>query len=373
MAVVTGERAGQANARQDLKIVDGDIHPFVSLRDVRERMTERAWRNSNIGSDSVPAREHNRFLHPTGPLRLDAVPPGGGLAGSDPSYAVIDYLDRYNISAGLICSTQSHAVVSWADDQAVNEYLAAINDLFIEQWCGLDNRYKHLICVSPHNPQAAIREVERLADVPGVVGVHMPTSEINLGNMILTPLYEACAHYGLPFCLHPNGSEGAIRNSPTHAGYMTRTFAERHANLAQSGQAQFVSLVLGGALERVPGLKVMFAEFGFSWVGPMMWRMDNIWKRRGGASVSLQRPPSHYVREQVRFTTQPYDEPQKPSQLALLLEAMHAEETLIFSSDYPHWDTDEPQLILTHRLPTRYRERVAYQTASETFGERLWK
>ena len=373
MTVLTAEPEGASRTQEKLKIVDGDIHPYVSLREVRERMTARAWANANIGSDSVPAREHNRFLHPTGPLRLDAVPPNGGLAGSDPAFAVADYLDRYSIAAAMICSTQSHAVVSWADDQAINEYLSAINDVFLDQWCGLDSRFKHLLCVSPHNPKAAIREVERRGDAPGVVGVHMPSSEVSLGAAILTPLYEVCAHYGLPLCLHPNGSEGSIRNSPTHAGYMTRTFAERHANLAQSGQAQFTSLILGGALERVPTLKVMFAEFGFSWVGPMLWRMDHIWKKRGGAAVSLQRPPSHYAREQVRFTTQPYDEPLKPSQLAFLLEAMHAEETLIFSSDYPHWDTDEPQLILTHRLPPKYRERVAYQTASETFGERLWK
>lgn len=373
MTVLATERSTAGGSGQDLKIVDGDIHPFVPLAQVKERMSARAWANSSIGSDAVASREHNRFLHPTGPLRLDAVPPNGGLAGSDPAYAVIDYLDRYGISAGMICSTQSHAVVSWADDGAINEYLAAINDLFLDQWCGLDRRYKLLLNVNPHNPQAAIREIERRGDADGVVGVHMATAELNLGNHILTPLYEACAHYGLPFCLHPNGAEGTARNSPTHAGYLTRTFPERHANLAQSGQGQFVSLVMGGALERVPDLKVMFAEFGFSWVGPMMWRMDNVWRARGGAAISLQRPPSHYVREQVRFTTQPYDEPQKPSELAFLLEAMNAEETLIFSSDYPHWDTDEPRHILTHRLPPKYRERVAYQTAHETFGERLWK
>lgn len=373
MTVLTAEPEGAGSAREKLKIVDGDIHPYVSLRDVRERMSARAWANSNIGSDAVPSREHNRFLHPTGPLRLDAVPPGGGLAGSDPEFARFDYLDRWNISAALICSTQTHAVVSWANDEAINAYLAAINDLFIEQWCGLDNRFKHLLVVNPHNPAAAIREVERRGDDPNVVGVHVPTAEISLGNILMTPLYECCAHYGLPLTLHPNGSEGSIRNSPTHAGSMTRTFVERHAMLAQSGQAQFVSLVLGGALERVPTLKVMFAEFGFSWVGPMMWQMDHVWKRRGGAAVSTARPPSHYAREQVRFTTQQFDEPHKPSHLAFLLEAMHADETLIFSSDYPHWDTDEPQLILTHRLPPKFRERVAYQNAYETFGERLWK
>ena len=353
-------------------IVDCDMHPFVPVTEIHARMSARARRHANIGSAAVPAREHNRFLHPTGPLRLDAVPPGGGLAGSDPKFAIEDYLDRYGISLAMICSTQSHAVVSWADDQAVCEYLRAINDLFLERWYGADRRFRLLVCVSPHNPDAAIEEIERLAGEPGVVGVHIPSAELSLGSTPLLKVYQAAAHHGLPICLHPNGSEGAFVNSPSHAGSMTRSFAERHANLAQSGQGQLVSLVMSGALARVPGLRVMLAEFGFSWVAPVIWRMDDFWRRGGGADGVLDRPPSEYVLSQVCFTTQPYDEPDRASQLLPLLDAMQAERTLVFSSDYPHWDTDDPPHVLTHRLPEKLRRRVAHQSAADFFGDRLW-
>jgi predicted TIM-barrel fold metal-dependent hydrolase len=73
----------------------------------------------------------------------------------------------------------------------------------------------------------------------------------------------------------------------------------------------------------------------------------------------------------VRFTTQPIDEPDDISQLWRLLEMMDAGRTLMFSSDYPHWDTDAPKVTLTARLPEHLRERIAWRTAVECFGTRL--
>jgi predicted TIM-barrel fold metal-dependent hydrolase len=53
------------------------------------------------------------------------------------------------------------------------------------------------------------------------------------------------------------------------------------------------------------------------------------------------------------------------------LELLDAGRTLMFSSDYPHWDTDEPRYILNSRLPAALRRRIAAETARECFGDRL--
>ena len=47
-----------------------------------------------------------------------------------------------------------------------------------------------------------------------------------------------------------------------------------------------------------------------------------------------------------------------------------AERTLMFSSDYPHWDFDDPRHSLT-ALPAQIRQRVSVDNAVETYGERL--
>jgi predicted TIM-barrel fold metal-dependent hydrolase len=224
--------------------------------------------------------------------------------------------------------------------------------------------------VSPHDPDSAVREIERLADAPGVVGIQIPMAEIGLGSSSMFKVYAAAVHYGLPIVLHPNSVDGSLQNSPSCAGRMTRSYAEHHVLLGQPGQGAAVQLVLSGALARFPELRVMFSEFGFSWVGPLMWRMDTAWQRGGGAEGLLPRPPSEYLLNQMRFTTQPFDEPDSPQHLKPLLDAMQAERTLVFSSDYPHWDTDHPNVVI-RRLPLELRQRVAMQTARETFGKRL--
>jgi uncharacterized protein len=48
----------------------------------------------------------------------------------------------------------------------------------------------------------------------------------------------------------------------------------------------------------------------------------------------------------------------------------HADRTLMFSSDCPHWDIDNPRHALT-ALPPAIRQRVKVDNAVETYGSRL--
>ena len=49
------------------------------------------------------------------------------------------------------------------------------------------------------------------------------------------------------------------------------------------------------------------------------------------------------------------------------LEGLRPWDTLCFSSDYPHWDYDEPRQTL-NRLPADWREGVAHRNAARFFG-----
>ncbi len=59
----------------------------------------------------------------------------------------------------------------------------------------------------------------------------------------------------------------------------------------------------------------------------------------------LKRPPSEYIREQMWFTTQPMDEPERPEDLRAILDWI-GWDRLLFATDYPHWDMDNPELRL---------------------------
>ena len=53
--------------------------------------------------------------------------------------------------------------------------------------------------------------------------------------------------------------------------------------------------------------------------------------------------------------------------MARFMEWLHADEVLVYASDYPHWDWDEPTAILAGFDP-QLRRRVLVENASELYG-----
>jgi len=49
------------------------------------------------------------------------------------------------------------------------------------------------------------------------------------------------------------------------------------------------------------------------------------------------------------------------------MEAFDAEKLLMFSSDYPHHDTDDPEHALPPGLSEEARERIYYKNAQEFY------
>ena len=156
----------------------------------------------------------------------------------------------------------------------------------------------------------------------------------------LHPIYEACEEFGLPFNIHVGGAETGINRGSYAVGAPT-TFMEYHTGMCVPAIQHLISWISEGIPVKFPNVKLVLNEFGVAWLPWVMWRMDTEW--RAAKDVPwLTRRPSEYIRESVRFTTQPLEEPEDPKDLVRLLELVHGDEILIFSSDYPHWDADDP-------------------------------
>src|SRR5690606_33036706 len=69
----------------------------------------------------------------------------------------------------------------------------------------------------------------------------------------------------------------------------------------------------------------------------------------------------------LRLTTQPIEEPENPEHLAQILEMIDAGRTLMYSSDYPHWDFDNPDVVFKH-IDAEVRSRIMGGTAMELYG-----
>jgi predicted TIM-barrel fold metal-dependent hydrolase len=73
------------------------------------------------------------------------------------------------------------------------------------------------------------------------------------------------------------------------------------------------------------------------------------------------------IREHVRFTTQPMEDPENRNDVVSFLDWMHADELLCFSTDYPHWSYDDPAWSI-QRMPKERRSRIMARNAIELFG-----
>src|SRR5207248_50761 len=128
-----------------------------------------------------------------------------------------------------------------------------------------------------------------------------------------------------------------------------------------------VSLICQGVFEKFPTLRVVLMEGGVAWLPALLWRLEADYKALRMEVPWVKRLPSEYVRERVRFTTQPLDQPPQPRQLTQLLEMVDGRHLLMFASDYPHWDFDDPTQL---PLPGAWK-RAVYEENARAFYTRL--
>jgi predicted TIM-barrel fold metal-dependent hydrolase len=352
--------------------IDADVHPVIAnemtgileyapagVRGAVQALSqEAAWE---------AGRPVGRYTNPSpglirGNLRSDAVSTGGEVPGSDPRFVAVDHLDAHRIEAAVLIPL---AFEIWLNMGYGSAIISALNDYLIDRWLSVDRRYRLAAAVFPLDVEAAVAEIERLSGNPAVVAVSVPLLSMPLGHPHYRPICAAAEAAELPIFLHPSGGESTYVWAPSLAGGVPSNFVERHVALAQVAESNFANLILSGMFDRFPRLKVVFVEYGFTWAAALTERMDREWTRLDGRLRPTRELPSVYLARNVRFTTQPLEEPAQPRDMVELLKAMHAEQTLLFSSDYPHWDTDNPDKILRY-LDADMRQRVFRGNALET-------
>ena len=102
----------------------------------------------------------------------------------------------------------------------------------------------------------------------------------------------------------------------------------------------FTALAFGGVLDRFPGLRVAFLEAGLGWVPYFIERAKEHKDKRGDMVPDMKSDPEEYIaRGQCYFSFECEDP---------FLEhyvGHHGADSVIFASDYPHWDADFPGTV----------------------------
>jgi predicted TIM-barrel fold metal-dependent hydrolase len=342
-----------------VRLIDTDVHQALpGLHNYLPSHWRDRWAAAGLGAGTG-------YQNPRGVLRRDTTPPNGGGPASDPAFLIDDHLDRYGIDYAIL--TGPFVLPLGTDPDYLNAIATAANVATAEEWLSTSRRFCGSIMINADDPPAAVSEIERWAEHPQFVQVMMAaTTRQPCGQRRYHPIYAAAAAHGLPVALHP-GAEGAGGAAPpTPVGYPSR-YLEWHTLLPLTAMAQVASLVCEGVFERFPTLRVVITEGGLSWLPHLSWRLDKNFKALRDTVPWLTRRPSDYIREHLRLTTQPIEEPDDPAQLEQILVMMDADRTVMFSSDYPHWDNDNPRLLF-RRLDDSMRAAIMAGTAAELYG-----
>ncbi|WP_168122510.1 amidohydrolase family protein [Paenibacillus sp. HB172176] len=347
-------------------LIDADVHNSMGSKDdllpYLPKAYQQAWRayGAGYGGGYLGTGAHSV-------ARRDAKTEDGGPAGSDPHYLKKHHLDPYGIDYAILTGSGILGISLVSDPDYGNVIASAYNDWLADTWLKASPQYKGSILINHSDPAAAVKEIERMGSHPDMVQVIMCSGSRNLfGQRMFHPIYEAAERHGLPVAVHP-GTEGrGNAGPPTPSGHPTRYF-EWHNIIPINYMAHVNSLVCEGVFEKFPGLKFVAIEGGIAWMPHLMWRMDKNFKGLRDQAPWLKHRPSDYIREHVLLTTQPIEEPDKPEHLNQIFDMIDGDHMVMFSSDYPHWDFDNPQVAL-RGVRRELRERIFADNAIQLYG-----
>ncbi|TBL78501.1 amidohydrolase family protein [Paenibacillus thalictri] len=325
------------------RIIDADVHNAIAKPKDLLPYLPKVWHDQWLG---VGPGYGGGWYSPIGVMRKDAKQPDGGTPGSDPHFMLKHHFEKWGIDYGILTGSGILGVSLNPDPDFGNAVASAYNDWLVDNWLAVSPVYKGSILINHADPQAAAKEIDRMAKNKDMVQIIMCSgSRMLYGQRFFHPIYEAAERNGLPVAVHP-GTEGrGIAGAPTPSGYPTK-YIEWHNILPTNYMAHVNSLVCEGVFEKFPGLKFIAIEGGIAWAPHLMWRMDKNYKALRDQVPWLKKLPSEYIRQHVYFTTQPIEEPDKPDQLNQIFDMIGADTNILFSSDYPHWDFDNPRVVL---------------------------
>ncbi len=338
-------------------LVDCDIHNHLTQEAVA-RYLPKKWQDYDrqFGRRSSPGD----FYPKATPMasRTDAWPPGGGPPGSDLAFLRTQLLDAWPIEIGVL-NTLITIKNQYRDYDAA--LATAANACQIAEWLAPEPRLRASLLVPFEDAALAVDEIRRHGGDRRFVQVLIPsrTSE-PLGQRKYWPLYAAASEHGLPIGIHFGGWSGG---HPISGAGWPAYYLEYHTGMIQTFQAHLISLVCEGVFEEFPDLKVVFIEGGLAWIAPLLWRLDRSWRQLKAENPRLRKAPSEYVRSHFWLTTQPVEEPPGPGQFLEMLSQLGMDDRLLFSTDYPHWDFDNPDSALPSAVPAALRQKMRRDNA----------
>lgn len=358
MTVTETQARVPADRLVPVRVVDSDVHPVPKRGEFLEYVPEpyrstllRRRVGETIVYDAPDYAEAKA-------MRMDTFPADGNFPGSDPDMAFRHVVQDAGCDIAILEPSMAEDLLA----ENASAHATATNNWLDARWLSGDanrhGRWRGSICAAVEDPDAAAREIERWAGHPYMsqVLIHAERKP-SWGHPKYDPIWAAATRHDITVACHLG--RGAFENHPRPpVGWpsFNHDFMVTYSLLAAN---QVMSLIFDGVFERFPTLRIVLVEHAFTWILPLMWRMDAIYEARRGDVPNVKRKPSEYVYDHIFFSTQPLDYPEDKLELTRAMEMMHADRLLLFSSDYPHWTYDDPTWVIKH-IPEDMRDAVMF-------------
>ncbi len=256
--------------------------------------------------------------------------------------------------AGLAAGQISDPALAFAGADAHNRWLA--------DFCATDPLRRSGVALVPviHDVERSVTEIEKLATIPGIRGVMVPTmwhDKPSYGHPIYDPVWEACADAGLVVHTHSGEGDWDAYNENI-AQFVLEVPFWTHRILWQ--------LLLSGKFDRFPNLKYAVVECGSYWVGDLLWKADTsfganskVKKLNASTKGLIERLPSEY------FGTNVFIGASAMSTEEIRRRHTNGIDALMWGTDYPHPEGSWPNTV--ERLANDFRT-VSIEDARRLLG-----
>lgn len=267
-----------------------------------------------------------------------AISPPTAAGAADVNVRLHD-LDTEGIAVQVLYGGLGLGVTCFEDVGFAAAFAEAYNDWLLRDFCPVaPSRLKGVAIVPLQSVDRAITEAARAAAAGAVaVTIGPVVGSRTLDDESLLPFFEAVADLGLALAIH----SAPGMNVPLPAAGLFSSYPQVHALSFPVDQlVAFTALAMGGVLDRVPTLRVVFLESGIGWVPYYVHRVHEHREKRGDMLPHMASDPQELIaRGQCYFSF----EAEEPL-LDVYVEHLGAD-SIVYSSDYPHWDCDFPGTV----------------------------
>jgi predicted TIM-barrel fold metal-dependent hydrolase len=271
-------------------------------------------------------------------------------------------MDRDHIDISVLYPTMLLSIQGWPDVEYAAVTCRAYNDWLSEHCAGSGNRLYGMAVLPQQSIEAAVTELRRVADLPGVVGGFLrpnPTPDWkHFDDEMWNPVWHAAADTNLTIGFHPYLDAllpGACQG--LHVGELGRgaplpnTLPDQPSGLDNVAFSQALAnpvdmmttvmfVTMGGVCERYPEVRFVFLEANGGWLVPWLERLDHHAHEFPWDLPPLELTPSGYFRRQCWISFDP-DE----SSLAFAATSRYCgANRIVWASDFPHADAKYPGL-----------------------------